>query len=248
MEKVKRLLLLSVAFILLGLSARVSAQEAFKRNLEQVSFVPKGAWVAGVSVSYSQSDQDNYQFLIFEKINGDSYTFKVSPTVMFCFKDNLTAGGRFSYSRQRTRLNTAGIVLDSETDYDMSNLYSISHSYLGTALFRNYISLGRSTRFGLFTEVQLQMGGGQSKLCNGAGNDLTGTYERNFQFNVGVAPGLSVFLNNYSAIEVNVGVLGFNYNHTRSVTDQIYIANRHTQQANFKINLFSITFGVMFYI
>ncbi len=223
MEKVKRLLLLSVAFILLGLSARVSAQEAFKRNLEQVSFVPKGAWVAGVSVSYSQSDQDNYQFLIFEKINGDSYTFKVSPTVMFCFKDNLTAGGRFSYSRQRTRLNTADIVLDSETDYDMSNLYSISHSYLGTALFRNYISLGRSTRFGLFTEVQLQMGGGQSKLCNGAGNDLTGTYERNFQFNVGVAPGLSVFLNNYSAIEVNVGVLGFNYNHTRSVTDQIYI-------------------------
>ena len=248
MEKVKRLLLLSVAFILLGLSARVSAQEAFKRNLEQVSFVPKGAWVAGVSVSYSQSDQDNYQFLIFEKINGDSYTFKVSPTVMFCFKDNLTAGGRFSYSRQRTRLNTADIVLDSETDYDMSNLYSISHSYLGTALFRNYISLGRSTRFGLFTEVQLQMGGGQSKLCNGAGNDLTGTYERNFQFNVGVAPGLSVFLNNYSAIEVNVGVLDFNYNHTRSVTDQIYIANRHTQQANFKINLFSITFGVMFYI
>ena len=248
MEKVKRLLLLSVAFILLGLSARVSAQEAFKRNLEQVSFVPKGAWVAGVSVSYSQSDQDNYQFLIFEKINGDSYTFKVSPTVMFCFKDNLTAGGRFSYSRQRTRLNTADIVLDSETDYDMSNLYSRSHSYLGTALFRNYISLGRSTRFGLFTEVQLQMGGGQSKLCNGAGNDLTGTYERNFQFNVGVAPGLSVFLNNYSAIEVNVGVLGFNYNHTRSVTDQIYIANRHTQQANFKINLFSITFGVMFYI
>ena len=248
MEKVKRLLLLSVAFILLGLSARVSAQEAFKRNLEQVSFVPKGAWVAGVSVSYFQSDQDNYQFLIFEKINGDSYTFKVSPTVMFCFKDNLTAGGRFSYSRQRTRLNTADIVLDSETDYDMSNLYSISHSYLGTALFRNYISLGRSTRFGLFTEVQLQMGGGQSKLCNGAGNDLTGTYERNFQFNVGVAPGLSVFLNNYSAIEVNVGVLGFNYNHTRSVTDQIYIANRHTQQANFKINLFSITFGVMFYI
>ena len=248
MEKVKRLLLLSVAFILLGLSARVSAQEAFKRNLEQVSFVPKGAWVAGVSVSYSQSDQDNYQFLIFEKINGDSYTFKVSPTVMFCFKDNLTAGGRFSYSRQRTRLNTADIVLDSETDYDMSNLYSISHSYLGTALFRNYISLGRSTRFGLFTEVQLQMGGGQSKLCNGAGNDLTGTYERNFQFKVGVAPGLSVFLNNYSAIEVNVGVLGFNYNHTRSVTDQIYIANRHTQQANFKINLFSITFGVMFYI
>ena len=111
-----------------------------------------------------------------------------------------------------------------------------------------YLSLGKSTRFGLFNEVQLQLGGGQSKLCSGSGTSLTGTYERNFQFNVGLAPGLSVFLSNYSALEVNVGVLGFNYNHTRSTTDQIYVANRRTQKANFKVNLFSITFGVMFYI
>lgn len=241
--------LLVLAVLATGLqSFEASAQEEFKRKIEQVSFVPKGAWIAGVSVSYSQSDQDNYQFLIFESINGDSYSFKVSPTVMFCFKDNLAAGGRFSYQRQRTQLKSGDIILDSETSYNIDNLYSISHSYIGTAIFRNYLSLGRSTRFGLFYEIQAQMGGGQSKLCNGSGKDLTGTYERNLQFNIGVAPGLSVFLNNYSALEVNVGVLGFNYNHTRSTTDQIYIANRHTKQANFKINLFSITFGVMFYI
>ncbi|MDE6196738.1 MAG: hypothetical protein K2F91_02595 [Muribaculaceae bacterium] len=225
-----------------------SAQQEFRRKLEQVSFVPKGAWVAGVSVSYTQSDQNNYSFLIFERLNGDSYSFKVSPTLMFCFKDNLTAGGRFSYSRQRTRLSSADVVLGEGTEFNIDNLYSISHNYFGTGVFRTYMSLGRSTRFGLFNEVQLQLGGGQSKLCSGSGDKLSGTYERNFQLNVGLAPGLAVFLNNYSAIEVNVGVLGFNYNHTRSVTDQIYVANRHSQKANFKINLFSITFGVMFYI
>lgn len=223
-------------------------QEEFHRDLEYVQFVPKGAWVAGVSVSYSQSDQDNYQFLVFEHLNGDTYTFKVSPTVMFCFKDNLTAGGRFSYSRQRTRLNSADIVLGADTEYNIDNLYSISHSYHGTALFRNYMSLGRSTRFGLFNEVQIEIGGGQAKICSGAGDSLTGTYQRSFNFNVGLAPGLAVFLNNYSAIEVNVGVLGFNYTSTRAVTDQIYVANLNTKSANFKINLFSITFGVMFYI
>ena len=236
------------ALIIFFSAVPASAQHEFKRKLEQVSVVPKGAWVAGVSVSYSQSDQNNYSFLIFEHLNGDTYSFKVSPTVMFCFKDNLTAGGRFSYNRQRTRLNSADIVLASDTEYNIDNLYSISHNYIGTGLFRTYISLGRSTRFGLFNEIQLQVGGGQSKLCSGAGETLTGTYERNFQFNVGLAPGLSVFLSNYSALEVNVGVLGFNYTHTHSLTDQIYHANRHTQQANFKINLFSITFGVMFYI
>ena len=49
-------------------------------------------------------------------------------------------------------------------------------------------------------------------------------------------------------MEVNVGVLGFDYTSTRSVSDQVYVAHRKTKQANFKINLFSITFGVAFYI
>lgn len=248
MFKFRILLRVAVIVALFATALPAKAQQEFKRRLEQVSFVPKGAWAAGVSVSYTQSDQDNYQFLIFEKISGDTYSFKVSPTVMFCFKDNLTAGGRFSYSRQRTRLDAADIVLDSEMSYGVDNLYSITHNYLGTGVFRNYISLGRSTRFGLFIEAQAQIGGGQSKLCSGSGQNITGTYERNFQFNVGLAPGMSIFLTNYSAIEVNVGVLGFNYNHTTSVTDQIYIANRQSQKANFNINLFSITFGMMFYI
>ncbi len=223
-------------------------QEQFTRGIESISFVPKGQWITGVSVNYSQSTQDNYQFLVVEKLSGDTYTFKVSPMVMYTFKNNLAAGGRFAYSRQRTRLDRADIVLDSETSYGVDNLYSISHSYYGTAVFRQYLSLGRTTRFGLFNEVQLQLGGGQSKICSGSGADLTGTYERTFDANIGLAPGLVVFLNNYSALEVNVGVLGFNYTKTRSTTDQIYVANRDMSSANFKINLFSITFGVAFYL
>ena len=227
---------------------RGAAQAAFNRGLEQISFIPEGQWITGVNVSYTQSDFDNYKFLIVENLGGDTYSFKVSPMLMFCFKDNLAAGGRFSYSRQRTRLNSADIVLDSETSYNIDNLYSISHSYTGTALFRSYMSLGKSTRFGLFNEVQLQLGGGQSKICTGSGEDVTGTYQRNFDFSVGLAPGLAVFLNNYSALEVNVGVLGFNYSHHMALTDQVQVANFHSQRANFKINLFSITFGVVFYI
>ena len=90
------------------------AQQVFSRDIEQTTFVPKGQWITGVSVSYSQSDQDSYQFLVFENLNGDSYTFKVSPMLMFAFKDNMAAGGRLSYSRQRTRLNSADIVLGKD--------------------------------------------------------------------------------------------------------------------------------------
>lgn len=229
-------------------ASALRAQVEFKRGLEQISFIPKGQWITGVSVNFSQSNQKNYQFLIVEKLDGDSYSFKVSPMLLYSFHDNLAAGGKFVFQRTRTRLDNATFVLDSESDYSIDNLYNISQEYSAMAAFRNYISLGHSRRFGLFNEVQLQIGGGQSKVVNGRGQDLTGTFQDQWNVHVGLAPGIVMFLNNYSAIEVNVGVLGFSYNHIKATTDQVYEANLNAKSANFRINLFSITFGVAFYL
>lgn len=235
--------------VCLGLSFSIAfAQQKFSRKIEQIAFVPKGQWITGISVGYSQSNQDNYQFLVIENLNGDTYSFKISPMLLFAFQDNLAAGARFAYDRQQTRLDKGSVKIDSETNLDIDNLYSISQNYTATAAFRNYISFGKSTRFGMFNEVQLALGGGQSKLTSGMGADFTGTYQRNFNLDIGLAPGLVMFLNNYSAIEVNVGVLGFSYHDTKSTTDQIYVARQKTQFANFKVNLFSIMFGVAFYL
>ena len=244
----KKLIYILPMLMAMFAAPRGAAQAAFNRGLEQISFIPEGQWITGVNVSYTQSDFDNYKFLIVENLGGDTYSFKVSPMLMYCFQDNLAAGGRFAYSRSRTRLNSADVIIDSETSYEPGTLYALSHNYYGTASFRNYISLGRSMRFVFFNEVQLQIGGGQSKIVNGEGEDLTGTYSRNFSLDVGLTPGLIMFLNNYSAIEVSVGVLGFSYDKTRAITDQIYIAEYASKHANFKINLFSISFGVAFYL
>ncbi len=222
--------------------------DEFEMDMESVKFVPKGQWVTGISVSYSQSTQNKYQFLILENISGDTYSFKVSPMVCYIFKDDMGAGGKFSYNRSLTKLEKADVVLDSETSYGADCLYSLSHNYFVTGIFRNYFSLGRSKRFGIFNEVQLKLGGGQSKITKGTGEALTGAYERNFQFGLGIAPGMAVFLSNYSALEVNVGVLGFSLTDTKSISDQIYVARRKSRSANFRINLFSITFGVAFYL
>ena len=225
-----------------------SAQEEFKRELDGVTFVPKGQWIAGLSVNYSQGNNDNYQFLVVEKWNGDNYTFKVSPMAMYSFKEDMAAGMRFAYARLLNRINTADLVLGEGSEYNVDNLYSLSHTFYTTALFRNYFSLGTSTRFGLFNEVQMQYGYGQSKLATGSGDAVSGTFSTTNSINIGLTPGVIMFLNNYSAIEVNIGVLGFNYSKTRAITDQIYVGSYSTSSANFRINLFSITFGVVFYI
>ncbi|MBO4965350.1 MAG: hypothetical protein J6C81_03695 [Muribaculaceae bacterium] len=222
--------------------------EVYDPKFESVVFVPKKQWIAGISISYTQSNQNDYQFLILEDINGDTYSFRVTPMLAYAVAPDLAIGGKFSYSRNLTKLEKGSVVLDSETDYSVENLYRLSHNYSFMAIMRNYFSLGHSKRFGFFTEVQAQIGGGQSKIMQGKSTDITGTYERNFSLSVGVAPGLAVFLNNYSALEVNVGVLGFSYNHTKQITDRIYVADQKLKSANFRINLFSITFGVAFYL
>lgn len=231
-----------------GASQQARAQESFERDIESVVFVPKGQFITGLSINYSQSTQNNYQFLIFEGISGDTYGFKVSPMFMYAFKNDMAAGGRFTYERSLTKLESADIVLDSETDYNVENLYRLSHNYSVSGLFRNYFSIGRSKRFGFYNELQLTMGGGQSKLMQGKSTDLTGAYERNFSLSVGLTPGLCIFLNNYSAMEVSIGVLGFSYTDTKTITDQIYVGHRNYKQANFRINLFSISFGGTFYL
>lgn len=222
--------------------------EEFEQKIESNVFVPKGQWITGISVSYSQSNQNKYQFLVFEDISADTYSFKVSPMLMYAFRNDMAAGLKFSYARSLTKMENADIVLDSETDTNINDLYSLSHNYYATLLFRNYFSLGHSKRFGFFNEIQCQLGGGQSKLTKGRGRELTGSYERNFSLNIGIVPGLIVFLSNYSAMEINVGVLGFSYHNTKSTKDRIYVSRRHSSSANFRINLFSITFGASFYI
>lgn len=89
--------IITAILCILAIPSDMFAQKQFKRDLEQISFIPKGQWITGVSVSYSQSKEDNYQFLIVEGIDGNAYNFKISPMAMYCFKDNLVAGARLGY-------------------------------------------------------------------------------------------------------------------------------------------------------
>lgn len=218
------------------------------RNIETTTFVPKGQWIAGSSVSYSQSEQKNYNFLVIESVSGDGYSFKISPVIAYAFADNLAAGGRFAYKRSLTKVNEIDLEIGDDLSFSMNDVYSLSHSYSVVGIFRNYISLGKSQRFALFAETQLTYEGGQSKFVNGKGDELTGTFSKNYNIELGVAPGLVAFVNNHTAVEVNVGVLGINYGHTRQITNQVYVANQSSSSINFRINIFSIGMGIAFYL
>ena len=225
-----------------------SQAQEFKRNIESHTFVPKGQWVVGSSVSYSEHNEQNYQFLVIDGFNSDGYTFKISPMFCYAFRDNVAAGGRFSYGRTLTKLDGVTLNLDESTQFDVNDMYQLKHSYSAMGVLRNYINLGTSKRFGLFAETRLEIGGSQSKVVTKDGTSLTGTYTKTTDFGIGVAPGIVAFINNYTAVEVSIGVLGLDFSKVKQTTDQVYIGERSSSSANFKINLFSIGLGIAFYL
>jgi hypothetical protein len=212
----------------------------------KTEFVPKGQWVFGGSISYSTHSNNNYNFLIIEDIQSTGYQFKVTPLVGYAYTKNSLVGVRFGYSRSMTDLDNASLSI---TSLDNSNYNSLKHSYNVEALWRKYIPLGKDNkRFALFAEVGLAVGGSQSKLAAGPSAAPSGTYATSFDVALGVNPGISAFLTNNMAIEVNVGVFGFNYSKTRQVSNQVVMGGSSSSQMNFKVNIFSIGLGASFYL
>ena len=138
--------------------------------------------------------------------------------------------------------------LDDDTNFDVNDIYQLKHSYSVIGILRNYINIGTSKRFALFAETRLEVGGSQSKVVTKNGGKLSGTYSTTADFGLGVAPGIVAFINNYTAVEVSVGVLGLDFSKVKQTTDQVYVGERSSSSANFKINLFSIGLGIAFYL
>ena len=233
-----------ISFVLCTLA--VPAQSA-KKKIPDGVFVPKGQWITGFSFAFSEHEENDYQFLIVNKLNSDGYSFKVSPMVSYAVKNNLTLGGRFTYNRSLTKFSGLDFNL-GDLELGLEDTNQLTHSYMVMGIMRNYINLGSSKRFALFAETQVKFGGGKTRLVNGAEETLKGTFANHMEFGIGLTPGIVAFVNNFTAVEVSIGVLGIDFSKTNYKEGQIYTGKSTSSAANFKINLFSIGLGLAFYI
>lgn len=79
----KRLLLAIVCLLVITVTAGAQKRERkmkrIDRGVQERVFIPKGQWMAGGSVSYSEHEEDNLNFLVLKDVEGKGYNFKVSP-------------------------------------------------------------------------------------------------------------------------------------------------------------------------
>lgn len=212
-------------------------------------FVPRGQWIFGGYASYSTHRNLDYNFLVFDNINSDGYTFKVSPMISYAIRENMALGARFIYGRTLLKLDGGALSLgdeDSGINIEADYYYSLKHNYSVAFLWRQYIPLGRDKRFALFTEMTLAAGGHQTKFA--ANQPVHGTFEKGYDLSLGVSPGIIAFINNTMAVELNVGVMGLNFKHSDQIQNQVQTAKVNTSYMNFSVNILSIGLGVSFYL
>lgn len=217
------------------------------RDVQSRVFIPKGTWMAGGTVSYSEHDESNLNFLVIKDVQGKGYDFNVSPYVGYFFRDNIAAGFRFAYNRDYLDLGNLDMDLGDLT-LSFKDLYYLEHKYEASGFLRTYMPIGRSKIFGLFNEARITYGYGRGKNSTGSGADYDGSFQTVQNLQIGFAPGLTAFITDWSAVEVSVGVMGFNFKWIDQETNRVEEGSQRVSSGNFKINLFSINIGMTFYL
>lgn len=246
MKRLFSLIVLLIGCVCLPVAAK---KNKYDRGIEMKTFIPKGQWMVGTTFSYSEHVDENFEFLsVLKDIESDGYTFKVTPLVSYFIRDNISIGARFSYSRSNTNLGNLSLELGDDLSFDVENYVATSNTYTTAVFVRTYLNLGDSKRFGLFNEARVSYGYSESNSSSGTGTDLSGLYQLKHNLNIGVAPGITCFINDYVAAEASVNVAGLNFNWYDQTKDQVYQGKRTSSSANFKINLLSIDLGIVFYL
>lgn len=215
--------------------------------------IPKGLWIAGLNVSYSQHSNEDYKILLVNDLSSKGNTLNISPMVHYVFANNQSIGLRFQYKRFSLDLANISLDLGDLTDGSLFGPYSLqSHTYIGYLSYRYYVGLGAGKRFLFFNEVQAGLGGGQQKELSGEGDAPgsfeTGTFQKTFNLKLGMAPGMTAFITNQVALEVTIGLLGFEYKKITQTTDRTIERSRTTSSISTKLDLLSIGFGMTFYL
>ena len=246
-------------------------RENYEKNLERrhiqridrselkATFIPKGIWMFGTTVNYREWENENENLLILKNLNMEGHVFSVSPYVGYFVANNLAVGLRYNYSRNYFYLGDLDVNLGEGLSIDLDNLYYLEHKHEASLFMRNYMPLFGSKIFGAFAEVRATYSRANGKNSTGTYsedpklNSFDGSYETVHKVQLGVSPGICVFVTDFAAVETSIGVLGVDYKwssfkniHPNS-TEYEY-GKSHSGGANFRFNIFSIHIGMTFYL
>lgn len=217
----------------------------YDRGLFNFLFIPKGMWTLGLTASYGKfSTEDLGLFDVVSDIDISAHAFSIKPYFSYAFKNNITAGLRLEYSNTYGNIGSFGLDIDEDMSFNIHDVGYRNESYAAALLLTQYIGLTRKGRFGVFNEAQLKLAGGTTDFNRPYNGEMRNTHNNNIEASLTYSPGLCVFVMPQVSCNLSFGVFGFYINHTRQWENGERIGSRTTSGANFRFNIFNISFGL----
>lgn len=218
----------------------------YDRGLYNYLFIPRGSWGFGITASYGELNTKDIEVLsLLSGLSFKGKQYSVKPYLSYFFRSNQSIGLRFNYTRGIADLNSLSMEFDEDLNFSIRDVSYYQQSFAVSTFYRNYVGLDTYGRFGVFNEVELTFGSGNShfrRLYNGEPKH-TRTYTT--QASLNFSPGVCVFIQENVSFNVSFGVFGLNMRKERQETDGVDEGTRFTSGANFRFNIFNINFGLM---
>ena len=221
----------------------------YDRGLFNFLFIPKGMWTLGLTASYGEFSTDDLQlFDVISDVDIAAHGMSIKPYFSYAFKNNVTAGLRLEYTNIVGDIDSFNLDIDEDMSFKIKNIGYRSESYSAALLLTQYIGLTRMGRFGVFNEAQLKFTKGTSDFNRPYEGMIRSTHSDNFEASLTYSPGVCVFVMPQLSCNLSFGVFGFYINKTRQWENGEKTGSRLTSGANFRFNIFNISFGLAVHI
>lgn len=211
----------------------------------QKDFSPfkKGNIYTGFAFSLTTKSSENVDYLVYQIGDGKEKKYDLTFKTGYFMSDCNSIGLEGVYARDEF---VGNVALDGES----MRRERISSGGTIRPVLTTYFPLTKNNRLSFYNKVGLGFSFGSALTRNTSEEgQISKSYENNFGFSAGISPGVTFFLMENFALEIELqNLLGYNYELTETTTNGEEVARQHMSNVAFDIDLFSLRLGIAYYI
>lgn len=203
----------------------------------------KGKWFTALTFSLEDTNlKSDNKYIGFDRIiEGSEFNYDIKIKGGYSLGNYSFIGLGITHGRDESE--GAGIIL-----LDTINSESVTNRNIISPFIRTYYPLSKNKRLSFFNEIKMDFGFENTdtkRYENGSQTELE--KQKNFLFGVGISPGVTFFAIESFAFEIQLDVLGYEYERTNTIDEEGNEFTSDSHNVNFQLDLLSLNFGLAYY-
>jgi len=203
----------------------------------------KGKWFTALTFNVEDSNlkSDNKYIGFDNVIEGKEFNYDIKLKGGYTIGNYSFVGLGITHGRDTSE--GLGIIL-----LDTINSESVANRNVISPFIRTYYPLAKNQRFSFFNEIKMDFGFGDSESKSYEnGEQIEQENTNDFLFGIGISPGVTFFALESFAFEIQLDVLGYEYERSTSIDQDgnEFVSDSHN--VNFTLDLLSLNFGLAYY-